>query len=616
MEIEQLEIRDYLSTVPPLDMLDGSVLDNLSASLEITYARKETVILDCGLMSESVYLIRSGAVEITNDKGKLLGRISEGQWFGYRSVLDDEQVGTTVSALEDCLLYLIPADVFVDLAKDNDVVRRYFTHLRPERIQAAITHIRDPESSAMIAVEVGDLTHGSPLFIEKTATIQHAAQLMTEKTVTAMLVTDNGKLSGILTDRAFCTKVAAQGLNLNDPVGSIMTPNPMTIAANEQGANALLKMARHNIRHLPVISAGEVVGMITATDLIRRQSHNAIYLINEIYRAKSIEELQTLSKQLPNTLHSLVENSLTADDIAHTISSIGEAITLRLLKMAEAKLGEPPVPYAWISAGSMARDEQTAHSDQDNAIILSDDFKAGEHDAYFLKLATFVSDGLNACGYVYCPGDVMATNPKWRQPLAVWQGYFETWINQPEPRALMYASIFFDLESLYGEHSLLATLRAEILQKTLNNTIFLAFMAGNALQYQPPLGFFRNLVLEKGGEHGNTLNMKKRGVTPIIDLARVYALEAGLEQINTRDRLEAACEAGVLSRSGMMDLKDAYEFIGTVRLQHQARQVAEGKEPDNYVSPEQMSSLERRHLKDAFAVVSTLQAAMEQRYRM
>ena len=355
--------------------------------------------------------------------------------------------------------------------------------------------------------------------------------------------------------------------------------------------------------------------MVTATDLMRQQSNSVIYLINEIRRATHIDELRTLSMQVPAAMASLVKSSLTAYDTGHAISSIGEAIIRRLLEMGEQQLGPAPVPYAWIVAGSLARNEQAAHSDQDSCLILSDDYDTGSHGAYFEQLSRSVGDGLNACGYGYCPGDVMASNPKWRQPTGIWRQYFNEWIHQPEPKALMYASIFFDLRCVHGDAGLLSALQAHVLEQTQGNSIFLAHMAANALQYQPPLGLFRHLVLEKTGAEEKALDMKKRGVMPVIDLARVYALSAGLADLNTQDRLEAAAGAGVLSSGGMADLRDAFEFIGAVRLQHQAAQIENGELPDNFVPPGQMSALERKHLKDAFAVVADIQAAMAQRYQ-
>ncbi len=285
-----------------------------------------------------------------------------------------------------------------------------------------------------------------------------------------------------------------------------------------------------------------------------------------------------------------------------------------MLELAEEQLGPPPVPYAFVVEGSMARNEQTALSDQDNGLLLSDEFRPEEHDEYFLALAKFVCDGLDACGYEYCRGEIMATTPKWRQPLSVWKSYFDRWIDEPEPMALMHSSIFFDMRAIYGELSLFDELNGHVLRKSAENKIFLSYMASNAMSLRPPLGLFGSFVLIRGGEHHKTLDLKHNGVVPIIDLARIYALAGGVPAVNTRDRLEAAA-GGEVSREGAADLREALEFISTVRITHQANAVRRGEPPDNFVPPGQLSAFERSHLKDAFALVRSMQATLEQRYQ-
>ena len=614
MEIEQLEIRDYLSQCSPLDKLSAESLDAVTHALEITYIRRNKELLTIGNTNHTLYLIRSGALAVFDKDNVLQGQYAEGDWAGYRSLLSNGTISMSVRAMEDSLLYCIPANIFQSLINEYDTVQQFFSKQKPVRLRSAIEEIRDLQNNPLVSTQVRELVHGQPLMVDESASIREVAEKMTTAGYTISLIMQQEQLKGIVTDRAYCTKVVARELSLDTPISEIMTHDPITISSDSLGSDALLMMARHNIRHIPVVEQNKVIGVVTATDLIRRQSHNTIYLINEIHRAKDVEELHLLSLQLPNTLLALVQNSLSAYDIGHAISSIGEAITQRLLKLAEIQFGAPPIAYAWIMAGSLARNEQTAFSDQDNALFLSDDYNKNKHHEYFEKLSQFVCDGLNYCGYYYCPGDVMATNPKWRQPVSVWHQYFNKWIDEPEPMALMYSSIFFDLRCVYGDASLLEQVTQPLLQKTKGNTIFLGHLLSNALKFQPPIGFFRNFVLEKTGGEDKALDFKKRGVMPIIDLARYFVLSGGQSALHTRDRLEAAYESGQLSKDGMEDLRDALEFISTIRLQRQAQQIIQGHKLDNFVPPEQLSSLERRHLKDAFDVIRTIQTLMAQRY--
>ncbi|MCH9711400.1 MAG: cyclic nucleotide-binding/CBS domain-containing protein, partial [Proteobacteria bacterium] len=282
---------------------------------------------------------------------------------------------------------------------------------------------------------------------------------------------------------------------------------------------------------------------------------------------------------------------------------------------AEALLGPAPVAYAWVVAGSLARSEQIAHTDQDNLLILSDDYDEKLHAEYFSKLTHYVSDGLNECGYVYCPGDVMATNPKWRQTISVWHSYFNSWISSPDPKALMYASIFFDLKCIYGASELLDDLLPSVLRKTKKNTIFQTHMAHNAEHYTPPLGFFRNFIVDRHGADKKALDLKKKGVVPIVDFARVYALSQGVGAINTQDRLRELIDMSALSSSGANDLIEAYKFINLVRIEHQSKQIKDSQAIDNFVPTKEISSLDQKHLKDAFDIVANMQSAMSSQYQ-
>lgn len=616
MDKKTLEIRDYMAQSLPLKGLPLATLDELASAVEEISAVQGETIMRIGKTNDHVFLIRYGAVELVREDGILHGRFGAGDWFGYRSVMRGGEVNLTVRALEDSLFYTLSGTLFMQLLESYQRFASYFSEHKADRVRNALQELRNTDNHAMITLHVSDLMK-QPMLVPKATTIQKVAQQMNEHSSrTALVVDELQHLAGIVTDADF-RSIVAHGLDIHQPVTEIMTSEPLTLAPNNQASEALLLMARRNIRHVPVIDQGQIVGVISATDLLRGQTHSAIYLVADIYCAQTVARLSELSKSLPKVLVGLVKQSLPAYDIGHAITSIGQAIIRRLIAMAEQQFGKPPIPYAFIVAGSMARREQTAHTDQDNGMILSDAYNEAEHGQYFRDVAKFVSDGMNECGYVYCPGNIMATNDQWRQPLAVWRSYFHNWIDTPNGQALLNASIFFDLRCLYGDCSLLDSLQEDFLARTKSRTIFQAFMASNALSHRPPIGFFRSFVLDKESVDSDEkgMDMKKRGVVPVIDLARVYTLAGGLHAVNTWERLDAIAASNGITQVDIDDLKDAFEFISMVRLQHQAKQIEQGQKPNNYVPPEELSALERRHLKDAFEVVSNLQGFMTTRYK-
>jgi CBS domain-containing protein len=449
--------------------------------------------------------------------------------------------------------------------------------------------------------------YNSPIvFIEQNQSIQQAAILMTKQQFSCLVVTQNGEPTGIVTDKDIRRRCVAQGLATSSAVSDIMTTNITSIDLSCNAHDALMTMAFKHLHHLPVTEKGKVVGMVSATDLMANEGHNAINLSALIYKATNVEQLVEISLLLPKLQYRLVTLGSGPDYVGKNISALTRAFTKQLISLAQEKIGQAPVPFVWLATGSQARQEQLVHSDQDNALLISDAMKP-EDDTWFEQLARFVCDGLAACGFIYCPGDNMATNPVWRQPEKVWQGYFDNWIEKPEPKALLNACIFFDLDSVTGEETLLQNLRKHLLAKTKGNTLFVNYLTKNALQRKPPLGFFRDFVLKHNGSHYKTLDLKKNGIAPIVDLARFISLSLGIDEVNTIERIKKAATSPILSKGDANSLLDAYVLLTTLRLNHQAKNFEKKLPADNYLSPKSLSKLERDHLKDAFKVVKSIQ---------
>lgn len=615
MDVELLEIRDFLIQHHPFDLLPEDAIERILEKIESSYTRRDQVILEIGAPCEHLYIVRTGSVETrTPEDDQILARLGEGECFGVHAMLNPDRVAVNRAiALEDSLFYMLPADEFDYLRTHYKQFAYFFAPLGAERLRAASTHggTADGTQLGFISTKIGELLQRDPITIELDSDVRTAALVMRDMNVSSLLVCDDNGLAGIVTERDLRNRVVADALPVDSPIEKIMTPNPITLDAKALAFDAMIIMSKNNIRHLPITKDGkEVVGVITNSSLVQQQSTSAVYMVGDIHKRNTFEGIAEVVGRVPKLLCSLVEAGATAHTVGHVISSIADAATTRLLKMAEDKFGPPPVPYLWCASGSQARFEQTSVGDQDNCMIISDDYDEHKHGAYFKMVANFVNEGLNAANYVFCPGDIMAKTDEWRQPVSVWKSYFTKWIDTPEPKALMLSSIFFDLRGIWGDMTLMAPLQEVVAEKAPKNRLFIGHMIGNALTHTPPLGFFKNFVLINDGKHDDTFDMKHNGVVPIVDIARIVALEGKLTEANTFDRLQAECDGKVLSPSGRRDLLDAYEFISTARLEHQVKQIRRGDAPDNYMKPEELSHFERNHLRDAFSVIKTIQGAM------
>lgn len=615
MDIELSEISSFIQAIPPFDTLPKPALARLVRELSINYIREGDTLPPKGITEARLYIVRKGALSCMANEEELISRLGEGNLCTEfcKKVLHipndlEQRAPRIIKADEDCLVYSLDCEVIRELTEQFPSINDYFSYNSAQRLKQKMSKANDEAviSSSLMNTSVSNFYHSPVVGIDATESIQQAAIKMTEQGYSCLVVFDNTTAIGIVTDKDIRRRCVAEGLPFTNSVSEIMTQNICTIDIKDSAYDALMAMTSKRIHHLLVLKQGEAVGMVTTTDLMNNEGQNAVNFASTIKKAKDIDGLVKISKLLPKLQIRLAKLGTSSDHIGKSISAITMSFTKRLIEMAEEQYGQAPVPYAWLAAGSQARQEQLAHSDQDNGIIICDSMTPFD-DAWFERLAHFVCDGLAACGFIYCPGDIMATNPKWRQPAKVWQKYFDVWVDKPTPQALLNSSVFFDLDTICGDSSLLEGVRTNLLKKTTKSSLFIAHLSKNALGLRPPLGFFRDFVLKQNGEHKDTLDLKHNGIAPIVDLARIYALSQGISAVNTIERIKQAAGTPAISKSSAENLIDAYEFLGILRVTHQANKLMLGLEPDNYLSPTELSKLEREHLKDAFKVIKTLQ---------
>ncbi|WP_424942652.1 DUF294 nucleotidyltransferase-like domain-containing protein [Aliiroseovarius crassostreae] len=600
MPLSPDQIERFLKSVHPYDSLPADRVRAVVPNMVARSVPKGQVIYEVGDVLDGLYIIHEGDVEVRDENGVLISHLHLRNSFGERGLMRDGKAATRAVAESDTTLLMLPKDVFTHLMQSDDTVRRFFDRSRGPKT----------ETNNLSTVTVDNLMAPNPVTCAPDVTIQNAAKMMGERKISSLCVTQDDHLTGIVTTSDLARKVVAQARDISGPVSEIMVPNPITLSPSAIGSDVLHLMMEKRIGHIPIVEAGRLVGIVSQTDLTRFQTVSSAELVREIAVAGSADEMKHITARIPNLLAQLVGSGLAHQIVTRLITDVADTVTRRLLTLAEDTLGPPPVPYLWLACGSQGRQEQTGVSDQDNCLILHDDVTDADRDGYFAELAKFVCDGLDTCGYVYCPGDMMATNPRWCQPVAVWKDYFTGWINKPDPEAQMLASVMFDLRPIGGDDTLFDGLQTETLNMAEKNSIFVAHMVSNSLKHTPPLGLLRGFATIRSGEHKNQLDMKHNGVVPVVDLGRIYALQGKLTEVNTRARLEAAQAAGVLSSSGGSDLLDAYDLIADTRLAHQAAQIRQGQAPDNFLTPSDLSDFERSHLRDAFVVVKSLQSAI------
>lgn len=636
MVSEAGDVQSFLAQQHPFNHLTESQLEFVGTNVLVAFSKSGSEIsissTDQNEQLAGIIIVRSGSMEIRSHHGELIDRLSSGDYLVPEVLTVGEGHSPQVVVLEDCLYYELSNYAYQSLKSSSQ-------EFSPEQVSsnrtAESTHQSasgDVNSTNQKTIQstgqsTGQNTGQSPYLnqyiketmsssvvcAEHTISIREAAQLMTEHRITSLLIMASDKLVGIITDRDFRTRVLSKAVSDTKAISHVMTLNPMYIDEHSRLHDAQLKMMSAGIHHLPVLRDELPVGVISLSDILRANNIEPLSLAKGINSAATVDELSAAAEGVPGLVVKLIERDARAIEVGEIITSFADAITRRLLLLAEEKFGPPPCDYAWLAFGSQARQELMLGSDQDNALILPDGLSDKE-TSYFKEFCKFVNAGLDKCGMPYCPGEIMASNDKWRLSFSGWCERFSKWIEEPSPKALMFASIFFDMRHIAGDSQLTENLQKYVLSKARNNTIFLAFMSENSLLHSPPLGFFKAFVLENDGDHNHTLDLKIRGTIPIVDAARNYALSASVSELNTVARLKTIESLGLMSNEMAGSLVDAHEFIAGIRLHAQAKQYRQQIKVDNHLDPVQLSPLVRHQLKAAFHQVRIAQAAMKVRF--
>jgi CBS domain-containing protein len=453
-----------------------------------------------------------------------------------------------------------------------------------------------------LTIPIGSLVSRPAVAVSPEATVAEAARAMRDAGASAALITDEPP--GIVTHRDLAERVLAAGLDLGTPVRTVMSRPLEPFPDSTPVFEALRRMLELGVHHLPVTRGERVVAILRDTDLLRHQLRSPLPLLDRIEALRHLDDTpRDYSREVASIAETLFTGGLGVTQIGSVLAAVSDALTRRLLTLAERELGPPPCPYSWIVLGSEGRQEQVLLSDQDNALVYLED--VSDAGAYFTSLAELVVDGLLKAGFPRCPGDYMATS--WCKPLAEWEALFAQWVEVPEPQALLEAQIFLDFRAVHGGLSLDPLDR--MLAAGAGRALFLHNLVRAVLRFRPPLGRLGRIRSADGW-----IDLKTGGIGAIVMLARLYALAADAPPRPTLERLEAAAHAGALSRAGAEILGESFRFLTRLRLQEQIRSVRRGEEPSNRVRLEALSPLERRRLLEALRAVRKQQEAAALRF--
>ena len=598
------QVEDFLNTSAPFDMLDKEQKLELVKHTELIYLTADNVG-DLQKGKSSLFLIQNGQFSV-QDSDAPLRHLSEGDYFGYTNIMEKRNFSLSISVDSPGLVYCFEASAVIPLF-ELPAIRNFFDGLRNNALQ---NHAISDSNSMWLYKGLEDVINKSPVSVDVETSITVAAQIMTNQKVSSLLVTREDKLIGIITDRDLRSRVVAASLDTHLPVSQIMTTNPAQITGNRTLFDALALMTERNIHHLPVIDQQTLVplGMVTASDIIRHQRGNVLFIIGELSKAENLYELTRLSWQLPHYFSAHAKKAGDYDIAGKILSQATDIMTRKLIGFFQQANGKAPMMFAWLVYGSQAREDQTMGSDQDNGLLLAERPSKTQAE-YFAKMADYVCNGLAKCGIKLCDGNIMASNPKLRLSLEEAIEEAKRWVKAPTKDAIMHFNIFLDVRCAAGDISLFKQLQRQR-APLMKQNMFLAALTRNSNEISVPLSMFQKFIYEKGRKEKDVIDLKTRAVALINNIARIYALADGVTLPNTLARLDALSENSQLSKRDATNLRDIWLFLNRLRWRHQL----ENKVTDNRVSVSSLSSIEKHQLKAAFKAIERTNQAMVMKF--
>jgi CBS domain-containing protein len=608
----------FLERYPPFDEMERKALRFLASRLAVGYYSKDAVILAPEHGEPALfYLVQAGSIALapaeTYHSGGS-GRLGPGECFSVGALLEHRPVASPYVAATDTFCYQLPAADFRALLDRSPRFREFCTRYLGSLLQESRRLLR--MHNASLATEQQAMGRSLRSLIGRPAvtcpphaTIGAALATMREEGIGSIVIaTPGARPAGIFTRHDVLDRVALPGRGLNEPIATVMTAVPRTMPAEATAYDAALLIAQHGIRHVPVMDADRLLGVVTERDLFALQRVGIRSIHRSIAGAQGLDALVQAGRDIRSLARNLIAEGAAAEPLTLIVSTLNDALTRRVIDLERARHAIDGIDFGWIGFGSEGRYEQTIATDQDNGIVFAVPPGGNAHTlrAKLLPFAHAVNVALEACGYPLCKGGVMAGSPLWCLSLDEWLHRFEDWIGQTDPEALLRAAIFFDLRLLYGREAPVDEMRAHILRLCAATPRFLRQLAQEAMQVRPPLGVLADFLTGEAGE----LDLKKHGARLFVDAARVIALASGVPHTSTAERLRQGGARLRMSEQERSSIVEAFFFIQMLRLRRQSTAGEAGTGLPNCIDPDSLNEIDRRTLKEALRQAGKLQSRL------
>ncbi|NJB83003.1 DUF294 nucleotidyltransferase-like domain-containing protein [Wenyingzhuangia aestuarii] len=626
-------ITDFIKNYPPFDNLSYTDLYKLAVETNVLYLDKDETLFNQGKPHNNFfYLVNQGAIRLYRQEGDKTLEIEmcdEGDVFGLRPLIVNENYNLNAKAYEESIVYAIPISIFNEQFVNNSEISKYlitrfasnsttrFSQEENERIFADYKRTRQTD---YFSSKIGTLMT-TAISCNHKHTIREAALIMSENKISSIFILKKNKPTGVITNKVLLHTVATGKFSIDENVKEIMGTPVITASADISIAEAQIIMLKKKVENVCITVDGspdsKMLGMVTQQDIVASLSNNPAVLMKQITRARTISRLRDLRQQLNDLLKRYIDQHISFTHTLTVVAELNETINQKAVELSVKELDKtPPCKFSFFALGSQARKEQLVPTDQDNGIIFDDvpEEEIESTRAFFMELAGLITKNLHSIGFEYCPAEMMASNPKWCLSKTEWKDKFKDWIYNPTEKNILLTAIFFDFNFVYGSKKLVDELSASVYEHTKENNRFFMFLAQDALKSPSPLGFFRQFLVDQDGAYKDHFNIKQRAIMPLIDAARILTLQHNLKGVNnTAERYYKLRE--LEPQNADVYEACAYAFKALLKFKTKNGLASLGDDDGKFIKLESLSKSDKVKLRRCFKPIKSIQEIITVRFQ-
>jgi CBS domain-containing protein len=593
---------------PPFDRLSHGEVNDLRAALDIGYFRPGEVIVERKAASDQLHVIIKGAVE-EHDGDEIAAKLGAKDSFDARAVVHGA-AGSRFVAAEETLCYLVPRSTVLALIRDNPGFAAFF-YSEISRKLDSYSRRREPEGvESVLRARVRDARGHPAVFIDGSATIEAAGNLMRERDNNALFVRD-GERVGIVTGMNLSKAVVLDRRPLHTEVRAVSHFDVVAVEQDDFIFEALILMTRHSKRRLAVKANGSYIGVLEDIDILGLVAGNSQLVPGRIDRAQRVDDLAQAAQDIGRQVERLAGERVRVEAIAEITSDLNRRLVTKLFEL----IAPPSIRDAGclMIMGSEGRGEQTVRTDQDNGLLLAAPIPAQELETFRADFTT----ALERFGFPPCPGDVMVRNPQWSQPVDDFIRQIKSWIMQPDESSAMNLGIFFDAVGVAGKVELVARVRTAMVEMMRGESAYLAHFARYIDQFAGASAGVLASIMASVGVGSDLIDVKKSGTFPIVHGIRTMSIERGIMVTPTARRIAALVAECELGGEFGRELASALSYFMEIRLRSQLRAVKTGqREMESIVRLSELSTADRDLLREALRVVKQFREVIRHRYHL